>query len=593
MLNRPHEALEAALAARDMARSRNDAKREIDALLVLADIHARHDLPAPAQVSAASVRLHYLRQALEVAQTIAGYTPPATLLDSLSREYANLGDYPSAYETLMQAVGAREKLHAAEASQLAGAIQVQRETERMRADAEHQRKLAAAEARRAEAEIQRLAYSDGLTGLANRTLMMDHLMRAISLSRRNGDRFALLLLDLDHFKKVNDLYGHAAGDRLLKSVAARVTGTARAESVCARLGGDEFALLLPSFRDERYASVTARRVLEALANGGTQGGEDMRITGSIGIAVYPDDGQEPETLLKNAETAMRSAKEAGRNTSRFFTPLMGEAVLTALRIEKRLRQAIEQEDFFLTYQPKIDARSGAIVGAEALLRWRDPEPGFASPAEFIPVAERLGAIEAIGDWVLQTACLQSRRWQDEGLPPLPIAVNVSALEFDDPRFPARIMRALEISGLESRHLEIELTEGTLMKDANRAVSNLHKIKSLGVSIAIDDFGTGYSSLAYLGMFPINRLKIDQSFVKALAPGHHSTEITRTIIGIAKRLNMKVVAEGVETESQLQFLKTEQCDELQGYLFSKPLPVDEFITLLRRRPSDLFNVGHAQ
>lgn len=431
----------------------------------------------------------------------------------------------------------------------------------------------------AEDQIRRMAYFDTLTGLPNRTLLIDRLSQSLSLARRNHTQLGVLFLDLDNFKNVNDGLGHEAGDRLLVAVATRVTGALRAESVVARLGGDEFVVLLPDLREAEEAAVTARRILEVLIE---SAGSEFAVTASIGIALFPNDGDDPLTLIKNADTAMYAAKDSGRNGFRFFTHSMNDSVMGTLKLETRLRQAIREGSFYLLYQPKVEARTGSIVGMEALIRWNDAELGAVPPNEFVPVAERHGLIRALGDWVLNAACKQNVAWQRAGLTPLPVAVNVSALDFDDPELPARIRRALQETGLEARYLEIELTESALMKDAERTTALLHEIKSLGVSIAIDDFGTGYSSLAYLGTFPIDRLKIDRSFVRDLPSVNSAAEITRAIIGIAKRLSLSVVAEGVETQDHAKFLQEEQCDDLQGYLFSRPLPAKDFEAMLRER-----------
>lgn len=582
-LDRPLEALAAAGDALAVARAQDDRIRQVNALRVFAEIYSRHSrraLPLPDSVTADGAPLHHLLLACEVARTIEGYSVSAPLLEALGNEYARVGNFPLAYQALAEAAGARYKVNSAEASNLAVALQVQRQTERLRAEAEHQRHMAQLEAQRAAAEIERLAWFDALTGLANRAMLIDHLRRDINLAQRSGSRLCVLLLDLDHFKNINDLHGPAAGDRLLRAVADRVAAGMRGESVWARLGGDEFAMLLPHFNGERDARAAAQRLLQLLSQPWPRDECDILVTASIGIAIFPEDGSDAGTLLKNAETAMRSAKAAGRNAVAFFTPAMGEAVLTAIHIEQRLRGAIERDEFHLCYQPKIDARSECIVGMEALLRWRNPEPGFESPQKFIPIAERLGVVAAISDWVLRAACAQNRAWQDGGLPRVPVAVNLSALEFEDHLLADRVVRALDDSGLAPEWLEIELTEGALVKDAACAQANLDKLTALGVSIAVDDFGTGYSSLAYLASFPIDRLKIDQTFIRALAPGNRSIEITRTIIGIGKRLNMKVIAEGVETEAQAQFLRQELCDELQGYLFGKPVTADAFAVLLQ-------------
>jgi len=588
-LGRPVEALAAASESLAVAHAQDDRIRQVHALKVLAAIYSQHpqdELPDPVGIVADSAPLHYLLKAREVAKTIEGYSVSESMLEALGNEYARVNNYAMAFQTLTEAASVRQKINSAEASSLAVAMQVQRETERLRAEAENQSQLALIEAKRAASEIERLAWSDALTGLANRARLLDHLRRAIGPSQSSGSRFCLLYLDLDQFKKINDLHGHAAGDSLLRAVAERVMAATRGDQdngVWARLGSDEFALLLPDVDDARGAFAVAQRVLQQLAEPWPEEGGDMPVTASIGIAVFPDDGADADTLLKNAGTAMRSAKGTGRNAVSLFTPAMGEAVLAAIHIEQRLRGAIERDEFYLCYQPKVAAHSGNIVGMEALLRWRDPEPGFESPENFIPIAERLGVIREIGDWVLHTACRQNREWQARGLRPVAVAVNLSALELEDAGLADRIVRVLDATGLDPQWLEIELTEGALIENVPFARANLDSLKALGVGIAIDDFGTGYSSLAYLASFPIDRLKIDQSFIRTLVPGNRSIEIVRTIIGIGKRLNMKVIAEGVETELQAQFLREEQCDELQGYLFSKPVSAEAFAALLQRAP----------
>jgi diguanylate cyclase (GGDEF)-like protein len=582
-LGRASEALVVAGEALAVAHAQNDRIRQVNALRTLADIYSRHSpgaLPLPAGVTADGAALHHLRLACKVAKTIEGFSVSASLLEALGKEYARVNNYPLAYNALVEAAEARQKVHSTEAGNLAVAMHVQRETEKLRADAEYQRQLAVTEANRAAAEIERLAWFDALTGLANRARLLDRLRYHAGLFQQNGGRFCILFLDLDHFKQINDLHGPAAGDRLLRAVAERVTAGMQDESVWARLGGDEFAMLIPHLQHESAARSAAQRILQLLAEPGHEETCGMKVTASIGIAIFPDDGADAGTLLKNAETAMHHAKESGRNALAFFTPEMGDAVLAAIHLDQRLRNAIERGEFYLCYQPKIDAREGTIVGMEALLRWRSPEPGFDSPEKFVPIIERLSVVGAVSDWVLRAACVQNRAWQDQGLPRVTVAVNLSAREFEDSHLADRVVRALDDAGLDPCWLEIELTEGALVKDASCARANLDKLTALGVSIAIDDFGTGYSSLAYLASFPIDRLKIDKSFIHDLAPGNRSIEITRTIIGIGKRLNMKIVAEGVETEVQAAFLRQEQCDELQGYLFSEAVPAEAFAALLR-------------
>lgn len=429
--------------------------------------------------------------------------------------------------------------------------------------------------REAEARIRYLARFDPLTGLLNRSAWQDHAQDVLRHAVRHEDRCAILFLDLDDFKRVNDSLGHAAGDRLLTQVAGRLSGCVREEDLVARIGGDEFVILLPRIAHAEEPARVAERVLEALARPLQIDGQPLHVGGSIGIALYPADGGEIDSLLKHADTAMYEAKEAGRNAYRFFLPEMTQRVTHRLQIEAELRSAIEIGELRLHYQPQIDAESGRVCGCEALVRWQHPERGLISPDQFIPFAEQSGLIVPLGEWVLREACLQQVRWRDAGLPPLDVAINISALQFRRRDFVATVARVLAETGADPARIELEITESALMDASAELVASFDQLVGLGLTLALDDFGTGYSSLSYLKRLPLRRLKIDRSFVDGLPDHPEDVAITSATLSLARDLGLEVVAEGVETLEQRSYLSSRGCRAMQGYLFSKPLGVREF------------------
>jgi diguanylate cyclase (GGDEF)-like protein/PAS domain S-box-containing protein len=435
------------------------------------------------------------------------------------------------------------------------------------------------ERKEAEERIAHMAGHDALTGLPNRALCSENLRRALAAARRYRRRFALMFIDLDRFKVINDTLGHDAGDKLIQEMARRFTTTLRACEMVARLGGDEFVVLVEEIHEPEEAAVVARKLLSTAIAPMMLGGQECRVTASIGISLYPRDGADEAALMKHADIAMYMAKEEGKNTFKFYSEEMRTQSLERLSLEGHLRGALEREEFTLQYQPKIDLTSGAITGVEALLRWNNPALGSVSPVRFIPVAEETGLIVPIGKWVLNTACQQGAQWRRAGLPPVPIAINVSSRQFADDRLYEDIADALRTTGLPPEMLEIELTEGMVMRDIERAVKILRAIKQLGVRIAIDDFGTGYSSLAQIRRFPIDTLKVDRSFVRNIQDDREGQAITDAIITMAKSLSLTVVAEGVETPAEAHFLRDRACDQMQGYYFSKPINSDAFAELL--------------
>jgi diguanylate cyclase (GGDEF)-like protein/PAS domain S-box-containing protein len=423
------------------------------------------------------------------------------------------------------------------------------------------------------------AQHDFLTGLPNRMLLNDRVNQAIALAPRHKGKTAVLFLDLDGFKHINDSLGHPVGDKLLQSIARRLTDCLRGSDTVSRQGGDEFVVLLSEVEQIEDAAFTARRILQSIAAPHTIDDHELYVTASVGISVHPDDGLDGATLIKNADTAMYHAKEHGRQSYEFFTPAMNVRAVARQSIEESLRRALERQEFAVHYQPKIDLKTGAITGAEALLRWAHPTRGMVAPGEFIPVAEDCGLILPIGKWVLQEACRQARAWLDSGLTLNSVAVNISAMEFRDKHFLEGVFSILDQTGLDPRFLELELTEGVLMKSAESTESILDTLRARGVQVAVDDFGTGYSSLSYLTRFPIDALKIDQSFVHQITIAPDDTAIVVAIVGMGRSLNMRVVAEGVETEEEASFLRTHHCDEAQGYYFSRPVAAGQFATLL--------------
>ncbi|MCZ7563165.1 MAG: EAL domain-containing protein [Burkholderiales bacterium] len=436
--------------------------------------------------------------------------------------------------------------------------------------------------RAAEDDLVRLAHYDVLTGLPNRVLFQDRVAQEIARARRNGGGAALMFIDLDRFKVINDTLGHDVGDELLKQVARRLTGSLRASDTVSRFGGDEFAVLMTELRDSQAAGHVADKVISAFAQPFLLGGQETYVTASIGIALYPVDGDLPATLVKHADIAMYRAKELNRNNVQFYTPKNNARAIERLRLENDLRKALEREQFVLYFQPKVDLATRHVCGAEALLRWRHPERGLVSPAEFIPLLEETGMIVPVGEWILRAACRQIKEWDAQGLPPLRVAVNLSGRQFHMNDLPDMVRRVLAESGVEPQLLELEITESFLMRNADEAIGALRELKAEGVHLAVDDFGTGYSSLAYLKRFPLDTLKIDRSFVRDITTDPDDAAITRTVINMARGLKLSTVAEGVETEAQLAFLTANGCDHMQGYFYSPPVPAEECAKLVRER-----------
>lgn len=426
----------------------------------------------------------------------------------------------------------------------------------------------------AENRVKFLAYCDVLTGLPNRTLLEDRLGKALAASRRRKDKVALLFLDLDRFKVINDSLGHSFGDLLLREVADRLKKYAREQDTVARIGGDEFVIVVTGLKDMTDASVAAQRVMDAIVAEFLIEGRRLSVNCSMGISIFPEHGLTSEALIKNADAAMYSAKESGRNRFTFFSEEMNDQVVQRLTLEDGLRAALDRNEFFLMYQPQMDIATGAMVGLEALIRWQHPELGLVPPDKFIRVAEHSGLIAPIGAWVLRTACAQARKWQDEGICAVPVAVNVSAVQFRQPGFQELIRVVLSETALPCQYLELELTESLLLSHADMTASVLLELKRMGVKLSIDDFGTGYSSLSYLKQFPFDKLKVDRSFIRDVGANSDDAAITTAIIRMAKSLGLKVIAEGVENEAQMSFLRALRCDEIQGYYFSKPLTADQ-------------------
>jgi len=424
------------------------------------------------------------------------------------------------------------------------------------------------------------AEHDFLTGLPNRMLLNDRVGQAIALAKRHVRKVAVLFLDLDGFKHINDSLGHPVGDKLLQSIAKRLVDCIRGSDSVSRQGGDEFVILLLDLEHAEDAAVTARRMLEAVALPHSVDQHDLHVTASIGVSVYPDDGLDADTLIKNADTAMYQAKENGRRSFQFFKPAMNVRAVERQFIEEALRLALERRELVLHYQPKVNLMTGTITGAEALLRWTHPTRGPISPADFIPVAEECGLILPIGAWVLREACTQAHTWMDAGLPITSMAVNVSAMEFRDKNFLDGLFAILSETGLDPRFLELELTESVLMKRAEFTASILQTLRKRGIQVAVDDFGTGYSSLSYLRKFPVDALKIDQSFVRQISTAGDDTTIVKAVIGMARSLKLRAIAEGVETLEEAAFLRAYRCEEAQGYYFSRPVPAQQFAMLLK-------------
>jgi diguanylate cyclase (GGDEF)-like protein len=432
----------------------------------------------------------------------------------------------------------------------------------------------------AQERIRHLAHHDELTGLPNRNLFRDRAQQAMAQAERTRRKVGLIFLDLDRFKHINDSLGHHAGDTLLQQMAEKLAAAVRQSDTVARLGGDEFVVVLPDMRDGQDLTPLAQKLLEIIAVPSHLEGNELSVSASIGISVFPDDGADLDTLMRNADTAMYHAKECGRNNFQYFTPRMNELAQERMKLETRLRRAIRNQEFVLHYQPIVSAVTGDIVGVEALVRWQDPEYGLVPPGQFIRIAEEAGLIAPLGAWVLREACRQNRMWQDSGLIYLPVAVNLSAEQFRSRTLIDTVSEALMLSGLEARYLALEITETLLMEHSEQTVILLSQLNAMGLQLSIDDFGTGYSSLSYLSRFPIHKLKIDKSFVRDMRSDPSDAAITSAVIALAHSLRLKVLAEGVENREQLEFLRLRGCHEVQGYLFSKPLPADAFAELVR-------------
>ncbi len=451
-----------------------------------------------------------------------------------------------------------------------------------------------AERKLAEERISQMALHDSLTGLPNRTLFNDRLNLSIAHAERSQNKIAVLFIDIDNFKRINDTLGHSAGDLLLKAVADNINNCIRdtdsvsrqsilnvSNATVARIGGDEFTVLLTNLQIPEYTAKVARRIMKAVSHPFQLGSNEVYITLSIGIAIGPDDGKDAGYLLKNADTALYHAKSQGKNNFQFYKGFMNEIVRKSLVIENDLRKAIDANEMMVHYQPRIDVRTGNIISMEALARWKKSGEGFVPPSEFIPVAEDTGLIIPVGEWILRTACAQNKSWQKLDCPPLSISVNISVKQFQHENFLKTISDALADSSLDPRYLELEITENILLQNVKNTINTLNELRNMGIRLAMDDFGTGYSSFNYLLRFPLDIIKIDISFIKDITEKAKHAAIVKAIISMAHNLNLRVVAEGVETEQQLVILQQFGCDEIQGYYYSPPLPSIEFTELLEK------------
>jgi diguanylate cyclase (GGDEF)-like protein/PAS domain S-box-containing protein len=433
---------------------------------------------------------------------------------------------------------------------------------------------------RYQQELEHQANHDTLTDLPNRNLLRDRIQQAMIFAERYRHRVAVAFLDLDDFKLINDGLGHSSGDRLLQMAAERLTGYLRASDTVARIGGDEFVLVLQYPDGEPAVAQHLQRILTRLAQPFQIEGREVYVTCSIGVSLYPQDGKDSEELLRNADAAMYRAKEQGKNNFQFFTAELNARVNERLELSTELRRALERDELMLYYQPQVDLTSGAVVGTEALLRWHHPVRGMVPPGKFVPVAEETGLINAIGEWVLRTACAQNRAWRDAGFPPITVAVNLSARQFRQAELAETLEGIIQGYSVEPSSVELELTESVIMHNPDEAAAALRRLKGMGMRLAIDDFGTGYSSLSYLKRFPIDKLKIDASFVRDIPDSSDSAAIARGVISLGHSLGLRVIAEGVETREQAEFLQKHQCDEAQGYYFGRPMPAEEFSGWLR-------------
>lgn len=426
-----------------------------------------------------------------------------------------------------------------------------------------------------------MAHFDVLTNLPNRVLMYDRLRQALALARRGRYQVAVMLLDLDRFKEINDTLGHHVGDLLLVEAAARLLSCVRETDTIARMGGDEFLAILPDIGSAPSAAHIAQDLLEKLARPFHIDGHDLFVSASIGITMYPNDSQDENSILKNADTAMYHAKAQGKNNYKFFTEDINKSTIERFMLESRFRRALEKLEFHLNYQPKVDLHSGSITGIEALLRWYHPEQGSVMPTLFIPLAEETGLVIPLGEWAIREACRQNKAWQDDGLPPLVVSVNLSARHFPKNNLAEMISGVLDETGLDPKYLMLEITESALMENVEETIRTLNALRDMGLRISLDDFGTGYSSLNYLNRFPIDELKIDKSFIADTSRSADSRRVVSAIIVLAHTLKLRVIAEGVETEEQLSFLRQNQCDEVQGFYFSKPLSSEQLKKLIRK------------
>ncbi len=437
------------------------------------------------------------------------------------------------------------------------------------------REQAESELTETERRLDYLASFDTLTQLPNRALFHDRLSHALTRAKVGGGMVALLLIDLDHFKNINDTLGHAAGDRVIQIIAARLIVCAKEGDIVARLGGDEFAVVMEHFASEAAVEAEARRIIDALSAPLELDGRELFAGASIGVSLYPTDGTDAGMLTMNADSALNLAKEKGRGNCQFFTGELNRKLEKNLTLESRLRHAVERDELVLYYQPKVEIGSGKVIGSEALLRWRHPELGLVPPMDFIPLAETSGLIVPIGEWVLRAACKQNKTWQEAGRGGLSVAVNLSARQLRQPGLVEMVASALAETGLASRHLELEITESAMMENPAEAIAVLERLSGLGVRLSVDDFGTGYSSLSYIKQFPLNTLKIDRSFVRDIITDRNDAAIAAAVIGLARELRLEVIAEGVENEAQREFLRKLGCGCAQGYLFGKPVPAEGF------------------
>lgn len=437
----------------------------------------------------------------------------------------------------------------------------------------------AIERKRAEERLAYMSQYDHLTGLANRALFQDRLQRASVRADRDGTLVTLLLVDLDRFKAINDSFGHGGGDALLKEAAERIRGRVRESDTVARMGADEFGIIVEGMPDAGDAAPLAEKVVDAFSEPFSLNGHEVFVSASVGISVRPP--SEGEDLMRHATAAVNRAKQNLRGAYQFYTPELNAQAFERMAFETSLKRALEREEFVLHYQPQVELATGDVVGAEALIRWRHPDLGLVPPARFIPVLEETGLIVPVGEWVLRTACTDAKGWREAGIPSLRVAVNLSARQFGHEDLSGTVARTLQETGFNALNLELELTESILMEDTLKSVAALDELKGIsGLKLAIDDFGTGYSSLSYLKRFPLDILKIDQSFVRDIATDPADAAIVAAIIGLAHNLRLRVIAEGVETEEQFSFLREKGCDEVQGYYFSRPRAVDEFAALLQ-------------